>query len=350
MSLHAPPAADTSSLEHATEIVGAYLVPSNDPIERQRHDWLERFCGYLHKMNIATQAIETTRMLQHRNGAAVVVLPTWVWLVPLANVGERKSQFLLPARVTWDVPQVLALESALTANWTCEGLGYTQSGTLTIHPVDASDFSQGGSQDGATPLPSSVAAVRSSNAAARRVVGDLSEIGTSARWLALELLKPFVQKATDSARFSVASEIADNPAAPPVFDEIVRDRVVTELLYGYDGDIDGSTSRVWRMLDRCLEPGAFTKVDPMRYVHVAIGRDAIDATKRHLGDPRIGKRVRDLAREMNSRDVNRILERYRDLYPQDRIGLRRAEQALSAGADVSSLTVPIFPDEAEADR
>jgi hypothetical protein len=99
------------------------------------------------------------------------------------------------------------------------------------------------------------------------IVHELAQIaaaGRRARWDLLQLLERFTRAAVIKAHSRVSYEVA-GPAGtssrPTVLDETDLEVAVDTLLLGEDG---GRSSPVNRMLDRCLRPDTFRRVDPLR--------------------------------------------------------------------------------------
>lgn len=328
------------AIEHTLATPPGVHVASfvDEDTSKVHHRWLDRFAGYVHQMVVGADAARVLAELEGRDGGSVVVLPTWVWIRPRVNVGESKNGNLLPARVSWDCGHVVVGAEVTVATYTVCGLGFEHTGTVKVRSSDSSfspETDLAVEHDGVQ----TIVGQRISGARLRHALEELASAGKTARWLALECVRPHAVKALDYTRFALARDV--NPDAvnpPPVFDEIKRDQLATAMLFGRDGDTTGKTSPAWRMLDRCMLPGTFTRTDPMRYVRITIQRDATDAARSHLGDPRIGSRIREVARELKTRDIGVIVEHYRDLFPKDHLSHARAIRAMQFGNDVSVLT------------
>ena len=69
-------------------------------------------------------------------------------------------------------------------------------------------------------------------------------------------------------------------------------------------------------------------MDPLRYIAVTLRRDAEQEIRRRIGDPRIGPKIRALHRQHPGISLPDLVDRYRELHPQDRLSVRRAAAAL----------------------
>ena len=63
--------------------------------------------------------------------------------------------------------------------------------------------------------------------------------------------------------------------------------------------------------------------------------------RRAIGDPHVGPKVRGLARELGTTDVDTIVAAYRRRWPGDHLAADRAGQALSVGSDAMAHWVQV---------
>ena len=128
--------------------------------------------------------------------------------------------------------------------------------------------------DTRTGLPERVTAHAMSRTPIVHELAQIAAAGRRARWDLLQLLERITRAAVIKAHSRVSNEVA-GPAGtssrPTVLDETDLEVVVDTLLLGEDG---GRSSPVNRMLDRCLRPDTFHRVDPLRYIVVTLRRDA----------------------------------------------------------------------------
>ena len=300
-----------------------------------RHPSLHRVCGSLHSLIVGTEA---QRLLENRDElprrAGLWIPPSWMWAYPRINVGHKGinsagERVKLPVRVTWGTSPIGILEKGdHEVNWSLSGMGHTAVGSTAVVVANSviDEFIPDGNE---VPGAGVVCAHYKSD-----LIGILEQhvaTGKEARWALIMQLEGFVESAVESAHRLVSAEVSPNGA--PVLDETSRQHIVTSLMYG-DADTDSSTAMVMRLLERCLLPGTFVRVDPWRYMREAIASAAETAIRRTIQDPHIGRKIRKVAEEIGSRNVDAVTAAYNELYPKDRLAKRRTEAALNAGPDV----------------
>lgn len=208
--------------------------------------------------------------------------------------------------------------------------------------------------DGNQPPPAAVVP-ELSPADLRSELARLIEDGTTAGWEAISELEGHVQRAVVSAHTYVSSDVGSRR----LLDESDLLRVRDELLLG---EVGAAGSPVMHLIEKSLDPLAFARVDPQRYLAVAINREAQRAIRQAVGDPITGSKIRRVARDLGvgpfqmppddnlqfgalpqpAQDaVKRILAVYREQYPVDKMGWRRVVNALSVVPDAMSSTVPL---------
>lgn len=176
----------------------------------------------------------------------------------------------------------------------------------------------------------------------RRLVAELEKLvadGRTARWEALLSLEPYVchevRRASRAVSYDVLTDDIDAFEVPEVLDEEGRRKVADKMLLG-DGDDPG---RVTPLLERCLAPAAFVKVDPLKYVATDIHRSAQEEVRKAIGDPQTGRKIRQVARSMPDAAVEEVVDAYRTRYPRDSMSASRVQAALTAGPDAMALAV-----------
>ena len=300
-----------------------------------RHPSLHRVCGNLHSLIVGTEA---QRLLDNLNElprrAGLWIPPSWEWAYPRINVGHKGinsagERVRLPVRVTWGTSPIgVLIKGDHTVNWSLSGMGHTAVGSTEI--VVANGVVDGFVPDGnAVPNTGVVRAHWKYELIA--LLEQYVAAGKEARWALISQLEVFVVSAVDTAHKLVSAEVSRNGA--PVLDETSRQHIVTSLMYG-EPDTDSSTAMVIRLLERCILPGTFVRVDPWRYMREAISSAAETAIRRTIQDPHIGRKIRKVAEDIGSRDVDVVTAAYNKLYPKDRLAKRRAVAALNAGPDV----------------
>jgi len=288
--------------------------------------WNDTFTTLLHRIIVSENINDTLTELTAQPWVSLIELPSWIWVIPRTNLGQNRSQRLQPARVTWNTGRHLhTLTHKETLTWEAHGVGHHSHGETTIQPVDSSTSPTGASQDNNQPLPHHVAVTKTTPTTLKNALNTLQTSGDHARWLALEYLSGSVHEAVDRARYAVSYQVGLNGA--PLFDDHTLERVTTELLYGQDGR---TTSAIIRLINRSLHPDAFTKSDPAHTIKRAIYRDATDATRRTIAEPAVGTKIRAIAQELDTTNIDHIVATYRERHPQDRVSALRVQHALQA--------------------
>lgn len=316
--------------------------------DSDRHPTLETLCERLHAILVGQRAKELLADIGALpEEAALWVAPSWAWLFSRVNVGRKDrasdgTRLRLPVRLDWSLGPIYLISDAETvATYSAVGLGHALAGELT---VAASPYLLDTDADTtATGVPTRVSVPvvgRTQIAAALRA---LVEEGRVARWKALEYLEPYAQNALLKAQASVAYEMAQSWGTHrAVLDETKLETIRDQMLFG-DDDHPG---KVAQLLDRCLRPETFHRVEPMKYIKESLRRDANTEIRRAIGDPHIGAKIRRVSRELNSRDIDAVVEEYRLRYPKDRLSRDRAAAALSVAPDAmaSWWELPAFDD------
>lgn len=82
------------------------------------------------------------------------------------------------------------------------------------------------------------------------------------------------------------------------------------------------------MLERCLLPTTFARVDPQRYVMSTLRLAAETAIRWSVGDPHIGRKVREFAQQHSPQELEELVQGYREAFPSDHLSSRRAATAM----------------------
>ena len=297
-----------------------------------RHGWLDALCEHLQAAIWAAAAADLLTDRAHwPTRAAVLALPCWRWAEPAADVGRKAraadgGTLLLPVRIHWQPGPLLLVPRGqpVRAAWRAAGLGLDGDGAAVLactpHP--------GARLDPGTGLPEQVTGRAVSRAAIAEELAGFAAAGRPARWDLLAMLEPYVRSAVTRAHSRVAIEVAgpgSGSSRPSVLDDTDLDAVVDMLLLGGD---TGGPGPVARLLDRCLRPDTFRRVDPLRYIAVTLRRDAEQEIRRRIGDPRIGPKIRALHRQHPALPLPDLVARYREQHPRDRLSMGRAVAAL----------------------
>ena len=301
-----------------------------------RHEWIDELCARLERVLVGRAADEllTGDASRLTGGAALVTLPVWRWLPPRINMGRKTvradgATMLMPVRMTWGTSPLVLVTGPVQADWSMLGLGHSGAGHVTLIPCEGAPVLTGDEfpTDGELGVPPL------SRTQLRARLGELSADGRQARWDALMSLETYVTRAVRTAVVSVSYDIAGVPeGAQPawVLDETASQGVADRMLLG----TQTKKGRVDNLIERCLEPGTFIRVDPLRYVVKDLHRCAEAEVRKTIGDPHIGRKIRAVHRTMPSASLQEIIAAYRARHPGDHLSTVRAERALTAGPDV----------------
>jgi hypothetical protein len=317
----------------------------------ERHPGLSAVCGWLEKIihgRTAEAILEAPETIPETGGIAV--LPVWAWHTPLIAVGRKGRAFgtgdelLMPIRTSWDrgaVVLVDAAASSMDASYRSKGMGHTFAGQTKL-------VSRPGCGLLAAPeeLPSLADPVFVGSGNRRRLITALEglvEAGRAARWSLLMDIEPRLRKQIDKTHAWVCHEISlttGNDQA--LLDTVGREEMLNSMLLGNPSD--KRRCSVDRLIDLCLSPDTFLKVDPLKYMATHLKRDAEQELRNRIGDPHIGPKVRKVARQHPRASIDQIIEEYRKIYPKDRLARDRTEAALSVSPDAMARTTQLFPD------
>lgn len=349
------------SLNLASDTAAALMADAARSVDdsSRKHPSLEVLCARLERImhGQAAQAILDAGDLPERAG--IVTLPAWSWKHPLIDVGRKDKahgtgeRMLMPVRNNWDTPMVvLVADEAVPVAYRTRGMGHATAGQskLVRRPGQAP-------VSGVTALPSLAepvfvgAGIPSRNAA---YLTALVKAGDSARWEILADLEPKLRATVYKAHSSVSYEIGlSTGVVEPMLDELGLEQIVDAMMYGElqdDGDVEtfgrdkGKPSAIFRLIELCLEPDCFLRVDPLRYMTKHMRRDAETQIRRRLGDPHIGPKIREIARRHPRAEIADIVEAYREVYPKDRLSLPRARAALSVSPSASARSTMLVPE------
>lgn len=299
----------------------------------QRDSWIEQWCARIDKIVIA-RAARYAMATSLPTLSVVVELPSFVWKVPAINVGRKgvdraTGQSLeLPIRVTWEGGAVHTVTShSAQYTWQASGMGYELSGVVTVS-LDRGVVQTSGDSEESLSLASQVRSILAPSTFA--VLEELGGQENSQRWALMTMIEPMVQRSVKSASFALGAELNHmthhaHGMDPNALDELAREALCDTMMYGESGD---NASYAARLIERCIEPQAYVKVDPLRKVATDIKRSAGDSVRQSIGDPRIGTRFRNLARSLGSVSLQDAIEAYNDKYPYDKLSVDRAISAL----------------------
>ncbi|MCU6481285.1 hypothetical protein [Arthrobacter sp. A2-55] len=336
----------------------AQVVEHTEAEEWRRHGPLVQRCADLEAILIGRDA---AAILDHGDlpeAAGIVVLPAWSWLRPKINVGRKNREhgtgtgLLMPIRTDWAGPVVRVVsDSSTQLPYRSRGLGHSLAGQATIIqrpglPVTARPAETPGMYD--PILVGSASPLR-----VRAALQALVEAGREARWHLLQEIEPFVRHTVLKAHSYVSYEIGQFTGdIQPMLDEISLDQVIDRMMYGQsvaEGE-DPDNGTLHRLLELCMDPERFLRVDPNKYMRKHLEREAESEIRRRIGDPHIGPKIREIARQNPESEMAAIIDAYRKVYPRDRLADKRAELALNVTPDAMARVTPLTPDMPEVCR
>jgi hypothetical protein len=346
------------NLNLASETAAALMADAARAVDdsNRKHPSLEVLCTRLERImhGLAAKAILDAGELPERAG--IVTLPVWSWEHPLIDVGRKDKahgtgeRMLMPVRNAWDTPSVvLVADEAVPVSYRTRGMGHATAGQskLVRRPGEAPVAA-------VTALPSLAepvfvgAGIKSRNAA---YLNALVKAGEAAHWDVLTDLEPKLRSSVFQAHLFVCYEIGlSTGIVEPMLDELGLEQIVDTMMYGEILDEDagerekGKPSAMFRLIELCLEPDCFVKVDPLKYMTKHMRRDAETQIRRRLGDPHIGPKIREIARRNPRAEITDIVEAYREVYPKDRLSLPRARAALSVSPSASARSTLLAPE------
>ncbi len=329
----------------------------------RRHPTLDSLCSRLESIlwGRAAEELLVSGSTTPTGPRAVTLLPAWDWRMPAMDIGrkgrdhESGQALLMPVRLDWGGNDALVrLEGADAPErpyqWTAHSMGWTDSGEVAhLHerPPNISQRAKNSSR-----VTSLNAIVSDGNYSApgihRYTVDGLQDIvraGRQSQWQLLFSLEPFVTATVHKAHSAVSHEIGElTGRVQSVLHETGIEQVVNAMMLG-DTSMDSTDgASVSRLLEQCLRPDRFAKVDPLMYLSRNLRRDAEDHIRRAIGDPRIGPKVRRVAAHMTGATVDEIVAAYRLEHPQDKLSTARAQAALNVGSDPMARSVLIDPE------
>ncbi len=254
---------------------------------------------------------------------AIYVLPLWAWGPSRRSVGRKdidranpSERLDMPIRLHWDVPVVGRLADLPPSGPTFEtsSSGYEESARV---PLSASrSVSVVMDTDGARSVewgqPLTILVVNAESFAGRTLLHTLQEQSRTAYWSLMSHVEDSAKHFLEPAVRSVTISATSDPSAPPVLDEQQRSDLVAEFTFGREGAED---SAGMRLIERCLDSRAFTRVDPQMMMAMSIRRDIRNAALSRLGDPRAGMRIREVANDLglqgtDEETVETVMEAY----------------------------------------
>lgn len=314
----------------------------------RRHEWNEQITGLFERIAHGNAA----QQVQVPDGpGALVMLPTWTWAYSLIDVGRKDrhadgSRLLLPVQVSWDLGSVLVVPEgqSVQVTYTAVGMGHMVSGSAKVSCSPGTAREEIIMADEGLPLPVSVVAPSFPSRRLRTKREELAADGQLSYWQTLQMLEDIARAEVRKAERIVAAESREHAGEYAAFeralDEISLESVDNVMLFGRSKDSPGPLARI---VERAASSaGTFAKVDPQKWIVTAIRRDAKAEVRRHIGDPHIGPKVRALALELGTRDLEVLLPVYNRRYPADTLSDTRAQAALELWDRPSASTFEVL--------
>lgn len=300
-----------------------------------RHPWLDSLCAWLDAMAVGSAAKSLLEAGDLPQAGAVVALPTWSWVLPSVDVGRKgvgydQVPLRLPVRLSWSCGPVLVHRAGDddVLQWNGSGLGRTDQGRMRMGEARAAVLAENllGWDD---QLPEAATVTIMGSSQIRAELGRLAVAGDHARWeLMAHLETRYVGREMTLAAARVVAEVSDG--ADQGLDELTIETLTARFVYGDPGQ--DAPSPLARLLEHALTPTQFHRVDPGRWLVVALRRDTERFIRHYLGDPGVGPKVRRLARELGSGSLDDLVAAYQERHPRDRVAHHRARSALAVAA------------------
>lgn len=327
-------------------------------VDSDNHPDIEVVCGYIQSIIVARGAQSLLDSGNLPVSGSVVVLPVWTWMHSAISVGRKDrasdgGRLLMPVRLSWSHPSVLVVaeNTVVHANYTLLGMGHSGAGATTVSS-SMTGSSRHALMDG--QLLPSVHSVRPMSE--RRMLHELNKLveeGNIAQWEMTMWLDKWTQHIVSVAHAAICFDVFETPVEyKHLLDKTTLSAIADVIMFGavdVPGEKDAKESAFARMLERCLSPNTFIKVDPLRYILCTLRENADRAVRARIGDPFIGPKIRKVARQHNLTDISEVVSVYRGLYPKDRLRQERAIRALSVLPDLmaDAMTIGLASDDGD---
>lgn len=300
----------------------------------RRHPWMMRTCAHIERILLgraAAELLEEAARTPPSHDVSLVVLPVWGWSLSKVDVGRKDrdphnpgQRLLTHVRLEWTGGPLALLEGEqIMVEMAGIGLGHSVLSRVLLDPA----ASPGTLEDGSLEPSSTWGPETVGWSAVRRRLHDLVRDGDMAYWDFLGHLESKLDNLLNHANAATGAHLGYPGAA---LDEVSLDLVRTQMVLGEDDKL----SRVRRLVERCLRPDAFARVDVERYVVVSMRRDAGEEIRGAIGDTHIGAKIRRVAADLKAAgtltSIDALIEEYRARYPGDRLSVKRATTALLA--------------------
>jgi hypothetical protein len=320
---------------------------------------------------------------------AAVTLPVWLFTPDRAGTCGSKTEapdggrLEVPVRVVWDFPlpectctkkrclchlrdpdtrlprrdrpvQVVPAGQTVHVTWRLAGLGLDHSGTLAITADPRAgapavtrwarfgrdgrwtETSRHAAEGHGVPLEMSAPAVPRHQLA--QTMAGIDRDAARAKWGLVEALSAEVATAVKQAQKDLGRQIAairGEDVPRDVLDPTARQRIATDLTLPERGV---RRATLWQALDAMAVPDRFRRADPWKVLAQAIWRDARTAVRRHLGDPKMGDRIRASVIARRPATLEELMAQVAQDCPSDYITPAVVARALTLGHDANAGT------------
>lgn len=178
-----------------------------------------------------------------------------------------------------------------------------------------------------------------------RHLTQVSARGKEQTFYLATLLHPFACAAVNAASYRIHREINGLSAtsrATHIVDELERDHLADQLMLGEHN----TDSIAIRMIRRVASTDMTVRKSTMTIMSTALWSAAETIIRKHIGDPHLGRVIRRIARDLQGLAADmptpeEVLDAYKRVHPDARLGLGRVFDALTAGASVHSQAVAL---------
>mgnify|MGYP006927092358 FL=1 len=300
------------------------------------HPEVERIATYiqrLHHGKCAARILDAG--LPMEESFNILTLPVFVWKPAKINVGRKEkapdgSTFTMPIRVIHtddDMSVSLLPADPVDTSVTVQEKGLGWDNTATVDVTALSIPPQWGCDENGS-LARAVAQTVTYQECTR-ILTDIVTDGMTARYDFMRYLDPWLEKELIRARSYLSHDIFNGSAfeGSMVVDYIQLETLHTEMMLGTEDKPHGHMFD--RLIDQCLKPSAYEGKEPLRHVRQMLHYEALYKLRTAIGDPKIGSKIRKVARSINANGVDEVVDEYRRRFPSDGLSTKRAKAALS---------------------
>lgn len=311
-----------------------------------RHPQLEATCTLLSEIMLGREA-QALLASELPDYAGLLVAPIWTWRTSRIDVGAKdrdpsgQGRYLLPVAITWPAGHLYLVTDDQVLAHTVSGMGHSSQGQTAVRiGISETEATVCVGSD----IPSELLAPGMRRRQLTAALTQMSEAGALAGWKLREKLGVMAGAALITANKAVAAEVFDHHGTAGIVDQLTIDDLATHMTLGYPAGTEMvgptgrtrtiaemETSAIDKLIERCIQPAThFARVDPLLYIRRDLRRTAESMIRLHIGDPRIGRKVRALQRQQSFTDIDSLLDAYTAAHPGDGLSERRARAALLA--------------------